>query len=108
MGESLTETKTILLDALNTLDQSFDEKLKDFTERIQTSRNILVQNENKIWLRTKKGKELLMNFNDAAQKLYDAIKIDNDCEEIEKVVTNVENITKTLEEEIRKRSMVVT
>ena len=108
MGESLTETKTILLDALNTLDQSFDEKLKDFTERIQTSRNILVQNENKIWLRTKKGKELLMKFNGAAQKLYDVIKSCNDCAEIEKVVTNVENITKTLEEEIRKRSMVVT
>ncbi len=65
-------------------------------------------NEKKIWLRTKKGRDLLGEYNAASVKLRDAIEVGADLNGIMAAIDDVEQQAKSLNEEIRKRSMVVT
>ena len=82
--------------------------LSDLVIRIQLVGNILVQSENKIWLRTKKGREMLSEFEEASKTLHDKLKTNFDVEEVKKSVVVIETYGKKLEGEIRRRSMVVT
>ncbi len=113
MGESLNKAKDDLGRALDTLrameSGSFPEDgLRDLATRIQFARNALVQNEKKIWLRTKMGKEMLSGFGDASSKLLDALDSGSSLEEIEAALAEVELQAERVNEETRRRSMVVT
>lgn len=113
MGENLNKAKEALgkaLDALHEEDfKSISEgELKGLAIRIQFARNALVQNERKIWLRTKAGKEMLSGFGEAAERLLDHVESDSGLEEIEAALTDVELHAKNIDEETRRRDMVVT
>jgi len=84
------------------------EALESLIARIQFAWDALVQNEKKIWLRTKKGRELLSEYNAASVKLCDLIESGEDLNEMMAAINDVEQQAKDLNEEIRKRSMVVT
>jgi hypothetical protein len=119
MGESLDATKgslesaLILLDAIPSGGMSSDE-LRDIRIKIQMGLNALIQNEKAIWLKTKKGRDILGEFQEASAKLMDAVErlkggtspafLDG----VKTALVDVEAGAKKLNEETRRRSMVVT
>ncbi len=108
MGESLETAKSTLERVMETLKGSSsasESELRDILTRLQAARNTLVQNERKIWLRTKAGKEMLSDYGEASLKLLGAVESGSGLEE---ALTEVEAQAKRISDEIRKRSMVVT
>ena len=111
MGESLETAKSTLervMEALKGTSNASENELRDILTRLQAARNTLVQNERKIWLRTKAGKELLSNYGAASLKLLGVVKSGSSLEAAEEALTEVEAHAKRVSDEIRKRSMVVT
>jgi len=82
-----------------------EKEMRDLMTRLQAARNTLVQNERKIWLKTKAGKEVLSDYGEASLKLLGAVESGSSIEE---ALTEVEAQAKRISDEIRKRSMVVT
>ena len=108
MGESLETAKSTLdrvIEALRGSSSASESELRDLLTRLQAARNTLVQNERKIWFRTKAGKEMLSTYGEAALKLLGAVE---SCSGLEEALTEVEAQAKRISDEIRKRSMVVT
>jgi DNA repair exonuclease SbcCD ATPase subunit len=108
MGESLETAKSTLervMEALRGSSNASENVLRDLMTRLQAARNVLIQNERKIWLRTKAGKEMLSDYGEASLKLLGAVESGSDLEE---ALTEVEAQAKKISDEIRKRSMVVT
>ena len=79
-----------------------------FMSRIQRAENILIQNQKKIWLKTKKGREALTKLGVAAERLREITESAGDVDETEAALKALELQTKNIEDEIRRRSMVVT
>lgn len=108
MGESLETAKSTLervMEALRGSSKASESELRDLLTRLQAARNTLIQNERKIWLRTKAGKEVLSDYGEASLKLLGAVESGSGLEE---ALTEVEVQAKRISDEIRKRSMVVT
>jgi len=108
MGESLETAKSTLdrvIEALRGSSNASESELRDLLTRLQAARNTLVQNERKIWLRTKAGKEMLSDYGEASLKLLGVVESGSGLEE---ALTEVEAQAKRISDEIRKRSMVVT
>ena len=108
MGESLETAKSTLervMEALRGSSSASESELRDLLTRLQAARNTLVQNERKIWLRTKAGKEMLSDYGEASLKLLGAVESGSGLEE---ALTEVEAHAKRISDEIRKRGMVVT
>jgi len=108
MGESLETAKSTLervMEALRGSSNASESELRDLLTRLQAARNTLIQNERKIWLRTKAGKEMLSDYGEASMKLLGAVESGSGLEE---ALTEVEAQAKRISDEIRKRSMVVT
>ena len=108
MGEALETAKSTLervMEALKGSSAMSESEARDMQTRLQAARNALVQNERKIWLRTKAGKEMLSGYGEASRKLLDAVESGSGIEE---ALAGVEAHAKGISDEIRKRSMVVT
>ena len=113
MGERLNSSKEALRKAISSLEgQSWDdlsnEEVEDIMARILFAREALVKNENKIWLKTKKGREMLGEYDIASKKVLQEIESGSDIAELRKLVNEVEEYARRLNKEIRQRSMVVT
>jgi hypothetical protein len=108
MGEVLETAKSTLervMEELKGSSNASESEVRDLQTRLQAARNTLVQNERKIWLRTKAGKEMLSEYGEASQKLLGAVENGSGIEE---ALIEVEARAKSISDEIRKRSMVVT
>jgi hypothetical protein len=81
---------------------------RDLLIRLQLAQNTLVQNERKIWIRTKVGKEMLGSFGEAAERLLNHVESDSGPEDIEAALADVELHAKRIDEESRRRDMAVT
>ena len=103
--ETAKSTLDRVMEALRGSSNASESELRDLLTRLQAARNTLVQNERKIWLRTKAGKEMLSDYSDASLKLLGVVKSGSGLEE---ALTEVEAQAKRISDEIRKRSMVVT
>ena len=122
MGENINLAKGVLMRTLELLREVPKERVPDdlseINLRIQIANNALVQNERKIWLRTKAGKEMVGDFSVASTKLLGTVERlqrlnDHDMvlrahEDLKAALGEVELHAKRLNEETRKRSMVVT
>jgi hypothetical protein len=111
LGESLNTAREAIDRAMETLREEPSRSQahkRDLMTRLQLARNTLVQNERKIWLRTKVGKEMLGGFGEAAERLLDHVESDSGLEEIEAALADVELHAKRIDEETRRRDMVVT
>ena len=111
MGEVLETAKSTLervMEALRGSSTASESEVRDLLTRLQAARNTLVQNERKIWLRTKAGKEMLSDYGEASLKLLGVVESGSSLEAAEEALTEVEVQAKRLSDEIRKRSMVVT
>jgi hypothetical protein len=108
MGEALETAKSTLesvMEALRGSGAASEGEVRDMLTRLQAARNTLVENERKIWLRTKAGKEMLSDFGEASRRLQGAVESGSGVDE---ALTEVEGQAKRISDEIRKRSMVVT
>jgi pyruvate formate-lyase activating enzyme-like uncharacterized protein len=120
MEKKMDFSKKALTKAINMLNLSSEnllhqQKIRDLSIKIQFSLNSLIQNEKKIWLRTKIGKEMIDEFNSSVEKLIkivDGSRSDflnvTELEVLNNAVEEVKNIGKKMNEETRKRNMVVT
>lgn len=92
-----------------------EDELRNVLIRLQFAENALTQNEKKIWLRTKVGKEMLSDFSTASKKLLGAIEGlqknetgPNFLDDIDAALGDLEHHAKRLNAETSRRSMVVT
>lgn len=69
--------------------------------------NIVVESEGKIWLRTKVGKPMLMELGEVVEKVYGALGSEI-TGEFEAALGEVEEKAGRIDEESRRRGMVVT
>ena len=113
MKDILEEVKSTFKATLETLKTSQAEggpsKGREvFMSRIQHAENVLIQNQKKIWLKTKKGRAALTKLDVAAERLREVIESAGGVDETEAALKALELQAKNMEDEIRRRSMVVT
>jgi hypothetical protein len=97
------------MEALSAKATSISEgEMQDYTMRLQICKNALIQNQRKIWIRTRLGKGMLEKMGSAAETLIDVLKTCTDSAGIEAALIEVEAQAKEIEEESRRRDMVVT
>ena len=77
-------------------------------ERVKRASKIVAQNLNKIWLRTKGGNPVAESMLDVAMEALTKLQNGGGQEEVKAAVDAVEAKAKEIEEESRRRSMVVT
>ncbi len=76
--------------------------------RLESVRRVLIRNEKKIWLRTKKGRGMLADVSEAAERLKKSLASSGELDAVEAALGDVESLARAIEEESRKRNMVVT
>ncbi len=76
--------------------------------RLESVRSVLIRNEKKIWLRTKKGRGILADVSEAAERLRKSLASSGEMDAVDAALSEVEILARAIEEESRKRSMVVT
>ena len=77
-------------------------------ERVRQASRVVAQNLNKIWLRTKVGKPTAESMHEAATEILKTLEAGAGMEEVKAAVDAAEEKAKEIEEESRRRSMVVT
>ena len=76
--------------------------------RLESVRSVLIRNEKKIWLRTKKGRGMLADVSEAAESLKKSLASSGELGAVDAALGDVEALARAIEEESRKRNMVVT
>ena len=76
--------------------------------RLESVRSVLIRNEKKIWLRTKKGRGMLAEIGTAAESLRGSLRSLGEIGAVDTAISNLEALSSAIDEESRKRSMVVT
>ena len=76
--------------------------------QLESVRSVLIRNEKKIWLRTKKGRGMLFDVSEATERLRGALASSSELDVVDAALIEVEKHARAIEEESRKRSMVVT
>ena len=77
-------------------------------ERVKWAAKVVGQNLNKIWLRTKVGRPMAESMQEAAEDALRKLEAGAGQEEVRAAVDAVEAKAKEIDEESRRRSMVVT
>ncbi len=81
----------------------------DLQIRLDKITNILTENESKIWLRTRVGEPMLKELQDAVDNAFKALEGgDSAYESYEVALREIEKKVAKIDEESRRRSMVVT
>lgn len=80
----------------------------EFNKKLQLANKIIAQNQKKIWLRTKTGRPMAEALNSTSKKLVELLQNSAENSEIIQIIQELEVQTKKLNEESRRRSMVVT
>ena len=94
------------LDLLKEQDDGTDSQR--LMSRLESVSSVLIRNEKKIWLRTKKGRGMLADVSEAAERLRGALASSGELDPVDAALGDVEILARAIEEESRKRSMVVT
>ena len=109
MAVTATGVREIIDDSLDLLKGSNEgtDSLR-LVSRLESVRSVLIRNEKKIWLRTKKGRVMLAEVREAAERLKKSLASSGELDAVEVALGDVEILARAIEEESRKRSMVVT
>jgi len=112
MAETIFGVRGVVEEALDLMKDSIEgiekSELREIVSRVESVRAALIRNEKKIWLRTKKGREMLSETSAATGRLRDVLDKPIDLGELEASLAEVESHARAIDEETRKRSMVVT
>ena len=88
--------------------QNYGTDSQRLVSRLESVRSVLIRDEKKLWLRTKKGRGMLADVSEAAERLRGALASSGERDTVDATFIEVEALVKAIEEESRKRSMVVT
>jgi len=104
LKEKLTSINSILIKT------KFNEgKTASLQIRLSKITNVLLENESKIWLRTRVGEPMLKEFQDAVDIAFKVLADgDPSPESFEAALKEVERKATKIDEESRRRNMVVT
>ena len=94
------------LDLLNGRNAGTDSQR--LVSRLESVRSVLIRNEKKIWLRTKKGRGMLADVSEAAESLKKSLASPSELDAVDAALSDLETLARAIEEESRKRNMVVT
>ena len=109
MAVTATGVREIIDESLDLLKgQNHGTDSQRLMSRLESVRSVLIRNEKKIWLRTKKGRGMLAEVNEAAERLKKSLASSGELDAVEVALGDVEILARAIEEESRKRSMVVT
>jgi len=97
-----------VIEAVKGLKGITEEKRRGLLARAQSTCNIVIQNEKKIWLKTSVGKAVVSDLNSSSVTLLEVVGQFKDEAELEAALANVESQTRKIEEETRRRSMIIT
>ena len=109
MSVTATGVREIIDDSLDLLKgQNHGTVSPRLMSRLESVRSVLIRNEKKIWLRTKKGRGMIADVGEAAERLIKFLASSGELEAVEAALSDVETLARAIEEESRKRNMVVT
>ncbi|MCW4049927.1 MAG: hypothetical protein NWE89_09350 [Candidatus Bathyarchaeota archaeon] len=108
MSQLMLEAKEAMEKILTHIGEGSHPDKETLTARLQNSVKIVAQNQNKIWLRTKKGKPMAEALQAAAMNMLEQFEGEASLSEISSTMDELESQVKMISEESRKRSMVVT
>jgi hypothetical protein len=113
LGENIVAVKENLSGVIEMLrerpvEESSGRAMRELLTRLQSAQNVLIQNERKIWLRTRVGKEITADIEAASEKLRMTVESGSSLEVVKEALSEVEVQAKRIDEETRRRSMVVT
>jgi hypothetical protein len=107
---------TIMMEAKKNLDNALEIIKNDtaysgdveLNKKLQLANKITAQNQKKIWLRVKTGKPMAEALLSTSKKLIELLQNSAESTDIIQIIQELEAQTKNLNEESRRRSMVVT
>ena len=109
MSLPMTLVKEKLKLIVSQLEKIEDNKAKNSAGRLRKLLNIVEENESKIWLRTKVGQPMVSSVNDSVDSLLRVLEREvSSRDEIDGALLKVEELIGKLDEESRRRGMVVT
>ena len=109
MAVSVTDVREIIDESIALVkNQGAEIEYKGPLSKLESARSVLIRNEKKIWLRTKKGRVMLAEVSEAAERLREALAASDELVIVDAALSDVETLARAIEEESRKRSMVVT
>ena len=109
MAVSVADVREIIEESIDLLKKRGDEAdPQGSVSRLESVRSVLIRNEKKIWLRTKKGRGMLGEVNEAAERLMNSLASSGELDAVDAALGDVETLARAIEEESRKRNMVVT
>ncbi len=76
--------------------------------RLAKVTNVILENESKIWLRTRVGEPMLIELQASVEEAYKVLEGGNSLKSFETAFGEVERKAARIDEESRRRSMVVT
>ena len=109
MAVTATGVREIIDKSLDLLKgQNYGTDSQNLMSRLESVRRVLIRNEKKIWLRTKKGRGMIADVSEAALSLKKSLASPGELDAVEAALSDVEALARAIEEESRKRNMVVT
>ncbi len=109
MAETAAGVREIIDESLDLLKgQNHETDSQRLMSRLESVRSVLIRNEKKIWLRTKKGRGMLADVSEAAERLKKSLASSGEPDAVDAALGDVETLARAIEEESRKRNMVVT
>ena len=104
----MTETINSLKDSLQRLlDMAESGPGEAYRARLRKAANVVVENEGKIWMRTRVGKPLLERLMEASERAARALR-GSDQGGLADALKDLEDAAEAIVDESRRRSMVVT
>jgi hypothetical protein len=109
LAVSVVEVREIIEESIDLLNKRSDEAdSQGSVATLESVRRVLIRNEKKIWLRAKKGRVMLADVSEAAVRLRRVLASSSELDTVDTAVGEVKALAMAIEEESRKRSMVVT
>jgi hypothetical protein len=109
LAVNVSDVREIIDESLELLKKRLnDADSQGLVYKLESVRSVLIRKEKKIWLRTKKGREMVAEISEAADRLKRALASSGEWDNVDGTLGEVEILTRAIEEESRKRNMVVT
>jgi hypothetical protein len=105
MSQQMKQANEIVEKIIKEVENSGDSSKDILLEKLRTINKLVVQNQNKIWLRTRSGKPMAEKIGKAAADVLKRFEKDL---EIAETLDELESVAKEIDEESQRRSMVVT
>lgn len=108
MSLEMSRVKEILEEIINEFNSSRNKSKEELLLKLEVSQRLVVQNQTKIWLRTKSGKPMAEELLKVASNLLEKIKKEYTSEEIIILISQIESKIMEINEESQRRNMIVT